>query len=100
MKPILLCALVPWWFAFSLLAQQSPPAGKPRVQRSAAVASGAAQRNENVQVNRIDNNAVKEALVRLGASATVVDAPTPGRNFYGTEFGKAPSEVPFLPKAS
>ncbi len=73
---------------------------RPRVGRSAALASGAAQRNENVQINRIDNNAVKEALVRLGASVTVVDAPTPARSYFGAEHGKAPGEAPFLPKTA
>jgi hypothetical protein len=29
-------------------------------------ASGAAERNENVAITRVDNNAVKEALIRLG----------------------------------
>ncbi len=62
------------------------------------VASGAAQRNENVKVNLIDNNAVKEMLSRLGASLAPVDWPTPARNYYGVEFGKAPAELPFLSK--
>ncbi len=86
----------------TLLGADQPPAQKkptrPRVERSAAVASGAAQRNENVQIHRIDNNAVKEALVRLGAAVTAVDAPTPARSYFGAEHGKAPGEVPFLRK--
>ncbi len=70
----------------------------PRPASSAAVGTGAAQRNENIYINRIDNEALKEASVRLGTAVAVVDAPTPARSYFGAEFGKAPGEVPFLPR--
>ena len=58
--------------------------------------SAAAQRNENVYILRIDNNAVKESLQRLGASVTIVDEPRVAANYYATELGQPAAEFPFL----
>jgi hypothetical protein len=55
--------------------------------------SGESRRNENVQFNLIDNNALKELNVRLGTTATIVEEFDPGRNYFGAEFGNAPSPV-------
>jgi len=81
------------------------PAGKEAkpgrsVELSVEAASGAAERNENVAITRVDNNAVKEALIRLGAVATPVDAPSPAQSYFGAEHGKLPAEALFLPKAA
>src|SRR5690349_7813700 len=37
------------------------------------VAGGESRRNENIQFNLVDNNALKELNVRLGATTTIVD---------------------------
>ncbi len=51
---------------------------------------GESRRNENVQFNLIDNNAAKELAIRLGTSATVVEEFEADKNYFGSEFGKAP----------
>ena len=53
--------------------------------------SGESRRNENIQFNPIDNNALKELKVRIGATATLVSAFEPDRNYWGSEFGDRPS---------
>ncbi|MBL8217555.1 MAG: TonB-dependent receptor [Bryobacterales bacterium] len=52
--------------------------------------SGESRRNENVQFNLIDNNALKELNIRLGTTATLVTEFKPERQYYGVEFGNAP----------
>src|SRR6185436_10030475 len=80
-------------------SEQKPDAKKEeRGSGGSDLETAAAQRNENVKVNLIDNNAVKESLVRLGAAVTPVDFPTPVRSHYGAEYGRALSELPFLTK--
>src|SRR5437016_104755 len=59
--------------------------GKTEVQ------AGESRRNENVQFNLIDNNALKELNARLGSSATVTPAFEPEFRYFGTEFGNKPS---------
>ena len=63
---------------------QRPSINQPRMRASA-------QRNENVAVNPIDNNAIKEANVRLGASATIVSEARADSGYYATEFGRPAS---------
>ena len=46
-------------------------------------AAGESRRNENIQFNLIDNNALKELNVRLGATATIVQAFSPDRSYFG-----------------
>ena len=41
---------------------------------------GESRRNENVQFNLIDNNALKELNIRLGTTATLIDEYKPNRN--------------------
>src|SRR5438034_5521073 len=53
-------------------------------------ASGESRRNENVQFNLIDNNALKELNIRMGTSATIVQEFRPDRNYFGVEFGNSP----------
>jgi hypothetical protein len=57
----------------------------------------AAQRNENVPIYAIDNNAIKEANTRLGVTATPVDEPRVDVSYYSTEFGRPPSAALVLP---
>ena len=81
-----------------------PPAAEPGPAISAtsskegksSTESAAAQRNENVYILRIDNNAVKESLQRLGASVTIVDEPRVTADYYATELGQPAAEFPFL----
>jgi hypothetical protein len=55
--------------------------------------AGESRRNENIQFNLVDNNALKELNVRLGATATVVNEFKPDRGYFGAEFGNPPSAV-------
>ena len=59
--------------------------------------SGESRRNENVQFNLIDTNALQELNVRMGVSATIVTDFKPGRDYYGAEYGKRPSPPLHLP---
>ncbi len=55
------------------------------------VNSGESRRNENVQFNPIDNNAIQELNIRLGTTATIVSEFEPDRNYFGSEFGTRPT---------
>ncbi len=55
--------------------------------------AGESRRNENIQFNLIDNNALKELSVRLGTTATIVEEFQPERNYFGVEFGNAPTAL-------
>lgn len=55
-------------------------------------AGGESRRNENIQFNLIDNNALKELNVRLGTTATITEF-TPERGYFGVEYGNAPAPV-------
>ncbi|MBK7928386.1 MAG: hypothetical protein IPJ98_13100 [Bryobacterales bacterium] len=60
---------------------------------------GESRRNENVQFNLIDNNALKEINQRLGVTPTVVSEFQAERNYYGSEFGTSPgSSILLAPK--
>ena len=50
-------------------------------------ASGESRRNENVQFNLIDNNALKELNIRMGTTATIVQEFRSDRGYFGVEFG-------------
>src|ERR1700730_14771759 len=54
---------------------------------------GESRRNENIQFNLIDNNALKELNSRLGTNATIVTEFQPERKYFGTEFGNNPSSL-------
>jgi hypothetical protein len=55
--------------------------------------AGESRRNENIQFNLVDNNALKELNIRLGVSATLVTTPTADKGYFGAEFGNAPSST-------
>src|SRR5512143_3569594 len=85
-----------------LLAFQQPGAPKPEppAQPKAAelnllgatdAAAGESRRNENVQFNLIDNNALKYLNIRLGTNATIVTEFQSDRKYFGTEFGSSPA---------
>jgi hypothetical protein len=60
--------------------------------------SGESRRNENVQFNLIDNNAMKEFRQRMGTTATIAEL-TPDRNAFAAEFGNPPAAPLHLPAA-
>ena len=55
--------------------------------------AGESRRNENIQFNLVDNNALKELNVRLGTTATIVREFSPGNNYFGAEFGNPPAQA-------
>ena len=56
-----------------------------------AAESGESRRNENVQFNLVDNNALKELNIRLGTTATVVSEFAVDKGYFGSEYGKPPT---------
>lgn len=61
--------------------------------------SGEARRNENVQFNLVDTNTLQELNIRLGATATIVTAFQPDRDYYGAEYGRRAPPNLHLPPA-
>lgn len=91
-----------WLTAAFALAQQQPKpaeAPKPAAQTRTDLnllgktntQAGESRRNENVQFNLIDNNALKELNVRLGTTATISPVYEAPRNYWGVEFGNPPT---------
>ena len=72
----------------------------PSADSASTTESAASHRNENVYIVRVDNNALRESLIRVGASITIVNEPGVSANYYGAEFGQAPVEFPFLKAAT
>src|SRR5580704_16322747 len=56
-------------------------------------AAGESRRNENVQFNLIDNNALKDLNIRLGTNATIITEFEPERKYFGTEYGNKPASL-------
>ncbi len=57
----------------------------------ADTSSGESRRNENIQFNLVDNNALKELNVRMGTVVTLFNEFSAERGYYGAEYGVAPS---------
>ena len=57
---------------------------------------GESRRNENVQFNLVDNNALKEMNIRLGTTATLVTEFHADRSYFGSEFGVVPAAPPHV----
>lgn len=82
-----------------LVFSQNKPSPEPPAERRTDLnllaktdtASGESRRNENVQFNLIDNNALKELNVRLGTTATLIDDAKADRSYFGAEYGNSPS---------
>src|SRR5262245_44888219 len=62
-------------------------------------ASGESRRNENIQFNLVNNNALKDLNVRLGTTATIVREFDPASGYFGAEFGNAPKLSITIPGA-
>ena len=84
---------------------ESEPASGPQSRRLelnllgvADTAAGESRRNENIQFNLVDNNALKELNVRMGTTATIVAEFRPARGYFGAEFGNpAPASLHAAP---
>jgi hypothetical protein len=81
-------------------AKEQPPAEPTAPTRTQLnllgqtdASSGESRRNENVQFNLIDNNALKELNTRLGVTATFISIFEPAKNYFGAEYG-TPSSTP------
>lgn len=67
---------------------------KPTIVKPAATRLNATSpRNENVAVYQIDTNAIKEANIRVGTTATAIAEPTADTQHYAAEHGRPASEV-------
>ncbi len=53
--------------------------------------AGENERNENVAVNPVDMNILKDLLVRIGTTATLIPQFLPDLNYFGSEYGVAPT---------
>src|SRR6266704_3131113 len=56
----------------------------------ADTSKGEARRNENVQINLLDTNAVRELNVRVGTTATIVQEFVAERGYWAAEYGTPP----------
>ena len=56
-------------------------------------AAGESRRNENIQFNLVDNNALKELNVRMGTTVTIIQEYKPERSYFGADFGAMPVSV-------
>src|SRR5437764_14511894 len=98
------------WIVLSLLAALADapkePKPEPAVDKNITAAraelnlqgvtdsaSGESRRNENIQFNPIDNNALKDLNVRMGTTATIVQEFDVARNYFGAEFGRPVAAV-------
>jgi len=117
---------ISWWLLFAALAgsaaaraqdspKPKPPNDKPVEQEAKPgddskrielnllgkinVDAGESRRNENIQFNLVDNNALKELNVRLGTTATIIPEFSPSRNYFGAEFGNTPYQPIAVPSA-
>jgi hypothetical protein len=52
--------------------------------------AGESRRNENRQINLVDNNAARELIQRVGTTATIVDEFQPELGYFSAEFGIPP----------
>jgi hypothetical protein len=73
-------------------AASAPKARSPEMQVSQTdAAAGENERNENVAVAPVDLNILKDLLVRIGATATLIPQFLPDLDYFGSEYGVAPS---------
>src|SRR5207249_6383120 len=82
-------------------SEKPPPEAVPTEERDgrnragenllgqADTSKGEARRNENVQINLLDTNAVRELNVRVGTTATIVEEFVAERGYWATEYGTA-----------
>jgi hypothetical protein len=100
MATTLRAALAVSVFAARLLGQNigAPAAAratpKPALVKPAATRLNAASpRNENVAIYQIDTNAIKEANIRIGTTATAILEPAAETQHYAGEHGRPAAEL-------
>ena len=73
-------------------AGAAPKARSPEMQVTQTdAAAGENERNENVAVAPVDLNILKDLLVRIGATATLITQFQPEGDYFGSEYGVAPT---------
>ncbi len=80
-------------------ADKNPPAAPvppPAKPAKPSLAAAAARRNENVAVNRIDRDVLKEANVRLGVNYAIVPQVPVETSAYASELGRPNAELSVL----
>ncbi|HUQ91622.1 MAG TPA: TonB-dependent receptor [Bryobacteraceae bacterium] len=87
--------------AFSIAYAADIKAGKsaaevPKASTPPTLAAASARRNENVAVNLIDKDVLKEANIRLGVNYSILPQPLVEMNYYTAEHGRPPSELGVL----
>ena len=91
-----------WLLALPVWAQQTQPPATPPKPDTAATAprrprmSAAALRNENVAVQQIDNNTVRESNIRIGENVTLITEPSVENGYFAAEHGRPPGETLLL----
>ncbi|MFB3827743.1 MAG: hypothetical protein ACE15B_13310 [Bryobacteraceae bacterium] len=97
------CGFVLMAAAAALGQQPQPEADARRLELNLLGKTGAARgesrRNENIQFNPVDNNALKELNVRLGATATIIGEFRPETSCFGAEFGNPTPQAVHVPSA-
>ena len=69
------------------LASQGQDSTRLNLKGTIDTASGESRRNDNVQFNPIDNNALRDLSLRMGASATVISEFVPQNKYFTAEYG-------------
>ena len=81
-------------------AAQTPAENTRRIELNLLgktdAAAGESRRNENIQFNLVDNNALKELNIRLGATATIIEVFRPERGYFSSEFGNPPGALLYV----
>jgi len=93
---LLVGLLVAVWSSAEEKKQLPPKTSSAPAAPARARLDAAARRNENVQVNRIDTEAIKEANIRLGDNVTIVSEAPVEASYYATEHGRPPGDSPLL----
>jgi len=85
-------------------ATQTPAENARRIELNLLgktdTAAGESRRNENIQFNLVDNNALKELNIRLGATATIIEVFRPERGYFSSEFGNPPGALLYVAPTS
>ncbi|MBS1824805.1 MAG: TonB-dependent receptor [Acidobacteria bacterium] len=96
--PLLFLLLAAWLNAADKNPQPSSAAPPPAPSKPSrpSLSSAAARRNENVAVNRIDKDVLKEANVRLGVNYAIVPLAPVETSLYASEVGRPGGELSVL----
>lgn len=99
MRPFLVFFLATRVFAADPPAKTppaAPAAPAPKPANAPSLSSSAAKRNENVAVNRIDTDVLKEANVRLGVNYAIVPQSNVETSTFAGENGRPARELSVL----